>query len=135
VFSADFSPDGMAVVTASSDATARVWNVHWLVDDLSRDSINREARRQIMPPLKQEACERLRDASTVWVRAPEAGQRQLRHAYAELSEEDLRAAPLLRAMGYKAGDDVCEASKPKGNDAFLTRWLPRTWWSGLGWKD
>jgi hypothetical protein len=38
-------------------------------------------------------------------------------------------------MGYKAGDDVCEASKPKGIDAFLTRWLPRTWWSGLAWKD
>ena len=52
-----------------------------------------------------------------------------------IDETDLSAAPLLRTIGYKAGDNVCEASKPKGIDALLTRTIPRTWWSGMDWDD
>jgi len=135
VTAAAFSPDGTRIVTGSGDNTARVWAIDLLVSDPERDRTNRKSGVVNQPPLKPLACDRLRAASAVWVQDTTGREPRLKHFYTELTNEDLRTTPLLRIMGYKTGDDVCKASKPKGIDALLTRWLPRKWWSRLDWSD
>jgi len=132
--SAVFSPDGRSILTTSFHA-ALVWDIDWLTSDAERERLNLKAVAISLPAIKPHACETLRRASRVWVQDTLGNKPRLKHFYTELTDDDLRAAPLLRSMGYTAGEDVCEASAPKGIDELLTRWLPRKWWSRLDWED
>ncbi len=133
--SAIFSPDGRRVVMAYHDGTARVSEIDSLMGDPWREALNQRAGEVIWPALKPAVCKRLRAASAVEVTDPGTGVTRVKHVYTELTDEDLRAAPLLRTMGYRAGDDICEASAPTGLNALLTQTLPRHWWSGLDWGE
>ena len=114
----------------SWDNTARVWEVSALLSDASRTFAEKKNDANELAPIKEEACTILQ--ATAFIDTdPETGETVTRYPLAEISEADIRAAPILSSIGVKAGDNVCEISAPGPVDRFLSGVLPKTWWSGL----
>lgn len=134
---AALSADGTSFVVRDGSANLHVWRTDWLVDDPLRAELNISSTASHWLSLKEAACQKLASSSAEQIVEGGGAGTVLSplYFYRTLSEDDLRAAPLLRARGFQVGDDLCNITRPKGLDATLTRWLPRQWWSGLNWKS
>lgn len=132
VTAASFSPDGARIVTASEDGSARVWVRRGVnaSGDGSPSGNSMDANwgevtngRPISETLGA-VCEFMeQDRYDL--------QNKGKTRLAELTKADLQAAPLLRSLNYRAGDNVCRLVRPRGINAILSTVLPRVWWTGL----
>lgn len=119
-----FSPDGHWMVTTSNTRTAQVWRVGSPPGAATDELTRLDASKDLGPLVVVAPCS---DTMKHAVDSDNRGRTPIR----QLIEADFKTAPVLNSLGYKVGEDVCESSKPKGLDAFLTGVLPRQWWNGV----
>ncbi|WP_213270380.1 TIR domain-containing protein [Hyphomonas sp.] len=122
--SSAFSPDGHWMVTTSNTRTAQVWRVGSPPGAATDESTRLDASKDLGPLVVVAPCS---DTMKHAVDSDNHGRTPIR----QLIEADFKTTPLLNSLGYKVGEDVCESSKPKGLDAFLTGVLPRQWWNDV----